>query len=209
MSQTEPTSTSATAFCVTCGRSIAGGEIFNLRGTTYCENCLSDAVSHRGPSSRKASIGGGSPGAAFALGLIPGVGAIYNAEFVKAAIHILIFGFLISLADAVGGPGEALFGLMTFGFYAYMPFEAYYTAKKRKLQAEGIVLETPIDGLHEQLNRIENKELWVGVGLIGLGALFLLDNMDVLRFDAIGRLWPLALIAIGVWLIRGFKGRAA
>ena len=34
--------------------------------------------------------------------------------------------------------------------------------------------------------------------LIGLGVLFLLDEMGALHFDWIWRFWPLILIAIGV-----------
>ena len=31
------------------------------------------------------------------MGLIPGVGAISNGEFAKAAVHVLILGLLLSL----------------------------------------------------------------------------------------------------------------
>ena len=42
-----------------------------------------------------------SPGFAFVLGLIPGVGAIYNGQYLKGLVHAIIFGLLISLANAV------------------------------------------------------------------------------------------------------------
>src|SRR4029079_12956256 len=121
-----------------------------VKGSVYCETCLGELVTGKAASPPAAStepVPGTSPGVAFALGLIPGVGAIYNGEFVKAAIHILIFGTLVSLADATDA---AIFNLATAAFYFYMPFEAYYTAKKRKLGAEGIMLETPIDRLQQQ-----------------------------------------------------------
>ena len=34
-----------------------------------------------------------APGLAFALGFIPGVGAIYNGQYLKGLVHALIFGF--------------------------------------------------------------------------------------------------------------------
>jgi hypothetical protein len=151
-------------------------------------------------------VGGGSPEAAFILGLIPSVGAIYNAEYFKALIHMVIFGSLITLADQAR-PFEGMFVLLAFGFYVYMPFEAYYTAKKRKLLREGIDLETPFDRLNEQMVGFKDKELWGGIVLIVIGGLFLLDNFNVLRIDEVTRLWPAALIAVGILMIRRFQGQ--
>jgi len=170
----------------------------------YCENCLAELVGGKAPlpnsQPKVDSIAGTNPGAAFALGLIPGVGAIYNGEYIKAAVHVLIFGTLISLH---GMPGPApLFGLMTFAFYCYMPFEAYYTAKKRKMRAEGIELETPIDRLQQQFGETKDKELWGGIALVVLGGLFLLGNLNVLDLDRVGRLWPVLLVIAGLLLLK-------
>ena len=206
------------AFCSRCGKALCAPCIHQVRGSVYCEDCLADSVEgkHAGanpsssqPPSQPPSqpIGGSSPEAAFVLGLIPGVGAIYNAEYFKAAIHVLIFGTLMTILDS--GPVAPLFALLAFGFYIYMPFEAYFTAKKRKLQKEGIVLETPFDQLNEQLGRFENRELWGGVALIVVGSLFLLDNFDVVPIGRVAQLWPLLLIAAGVFLIKRFQEKAS
>src|SRR5436853_485824 len=136
------------AFCIRCGRPPCNECVRMVKGSVYCETCLGELVAGKAASSTTAPatstepVAGTSPGIAFALGLIPGVGAIYNGEFVKAAIHILIFATLISFAEF--GP-QPLIGLMIAAFVFYMPFEAYYTAKKRQLRAEqGIELEKPI-----------------------------------------------------------------
>ena len=183
------------AFCVACGRALCRGCRRDVQGSVYCETCLAAMVRNSSGSAAGTGSGGESPGVAFALGLIPGVGAIYNGEFFKAAIHIVIFGVLISLSD-MGGPLEPMFGLLVFGFYMYMPFEAYYAAKKRKLRLEGVQLETPVDRFHEQLAGMENWELWGGVALVVVGGLFLLDNF---RIFPLSQILPVALIAIGVW----------
>jgi TM2 domain-containing membrane protein YozV len=196
------------AFCIRCGHALCNECIRNVRGSVYCEPCLAELVEGKpGPAPRKLEhVAGGNPGAAFALGMIPGVGAIYNGEFVKAAVHILIFGTLVSLADATD---TALFGLASAAFYFYMPFEAYYTAKKRSLGADGIMLETPIDRLQQQLGNVKDRELWGGVALVVIGGLYLLGNLDVFDLHRIARLWPAALVVLGVWLLKKHQDRGA
>lgn len=208
------------AFCIHCGRALCNECIRTIKGSVYCEPCLGDMVEGKGAASSSSTsssahsasssipngtgmkrevIGGTNPGAAFALGLIPGVGAIYNGEFVKAAVHVLIFGTLTSLADATNA---ALFGLAAAAFYFYMPFEAYYTAKKRMLGAQGVMLETPIDRLQAQFGTMRDRELWGGIALIVIGGLYLLGNLDIFDLHRVARLWPVMLVAVGVWLLK-------
>lgn len=207
------------AFCIRCGHALCNECVRNVRGSIYCEQCIADAVEGkkaaapappppRASSVQKETVVNTHPGAAFVLGLIPGVGAIYNGEFVKAAIHVLIFGTLVSLHN-VAVIGRALLGLMTFAFYWYMPFEAYYTAKKRMMKAQGVDLETPIDRLQEELEHVEDRELWGGVLLIVIGALFLLGNLGIFEMAWVGRFWPVVLVVIGVWLLKKHSERAA
>jgi hypothetical protein len=158
----------------------------------FCEDCLAASLKPPVPASK--TIGGDNPEAAFVLGLIPGVGAIYNGEYFKAAIHVLVFGMLTSMGD-----------LIAVVFFCYMPFEAYYTAKKRKLAAEGIQVDTPIDRFYAQLGEhtggIKDKEFWGGAALIVLGGLYLLDSFGVISFHGAVRFWPAVLIAVGVVLL--------
>ena len=210
-----------TAFCIHCGRALCAECIRNVRGSVYCEPCLGEFIEGKSPTAsstsaststsaaagetaKKEMVVGTNPGAAFALGLIPGVGAIYNGEFVKAAIHIFIFGMLVSLAEATDAP---LFGLASAAFYFYMPFEAYYTAKKRMLGAQGVVLETPIDRMQQQLGSVKDRQLWGGVALVVIGGLYLLGNLDVFDMHRIARLWPAALVLIGIWLLKKHQER--
>jgi len=207
------------AFCIRCGHALCTECVRNVRGSVYCETCLADMVgnasageksgtaTNKPPLQQKKVTLGTNPGAAFALGLIPGVGAIYNGDFLKAAVHVLIFGLLIQLNDNAGRFGEPLFGLATFAFYMYMPFEAYYTSKKRKLAAEGIDLDTPIDHFHRQFGEFKDRELWGGVALIIIGAIFLADNFNIIHFERIGELWPLLLVGLGIWMLKRYQGK--
>ena len=193
------------AFCIHCGQALCSECVRKVQGSVYCEKCLGDLVGKKGAgydelkNIHKDVVAGTNPGAAFALGLLPGVGAIYNAEYVKAAVHILIFGTLVSISDATDA---ALFSLAAFAFYCYMPFEAYYTAKKRMLGAQGVVLETPIDRLQQQFGTMKDRELWGGVALIVIGGIYLLGTLDVFDLHRIARLWPVVLVGIGIFLLK-------
>lgn len=140
---------------------------------------------------------GASPGLAFLLGLIPGVGAIYNGQYVKGLVHVVILGVLISIigSDAANG-FEPLFGMLTGVWVFYMAFEAYHTARKRQL-GERVDEFSSIVPLHGRPSTFP-----VGpVILITAGLLFLLNTMDVIRFHQLIRYWPVALIVLGAYML--------
>jgi serine/threonine protein kinase len=71
-----------------------------------------------------------NPKRAFWLGLIPGVGALYNGDYQKAAIHVLAFGAISMLLGVVPNYARNFFELLRFVFVAYMAFDARHTAEK-------------------------------------------------------------------------------
>lgn len=195
-----------TAFCIKCGKPLCAQCVRQVQASVYCESCLADTINPKTVKPKVQSVAGGSPEAAFVLGLIPGVGAIYNAEYFKAALHLLVFGTALTIMENSGHRWVPLLPLLIFGMYVYMPFEAYYTAKKRKLAKEGIVLETPFDRVNEAFGGIGDKELWGGIALVALGTIFLLDNFDYVGIEQVVRFWPALLILGGVLLIVRFRG---
>src|SRR5262249_57963421 len=75
-----------------------------------------------------------SPGLAFFLGVIPGVGAIYNGQYAKGLTHAILWGLLVSITSSNASRGlEPVFGILIAAWMAYMAFEAYHTARKRRL----------------------------------------------------------------------------
>lgn len=62
------------------------------------------------------------------LGFVPGVGAMYNGQFVKAFAHVLIFVMLIIATSNISG----VFGVLIAFFVFYMAFEAYKTAEAKR-----------------------------------------------------------------------------
>lgn len=139
---------------------------------------------------------GVSPGLAFLLGIIPGVGAIYNGQYAKGLIHVLILGILISIISSGAAGGlEPLFGIMISAWFFYMAFEAYHTAKRRQLGQ-------PVDEFSSLIPLRGSSRFPVApVMFIALGVLFLLMNFDLLRFRDVVRYWPVFLIALGVYML--------
>jgi serine/threonine protein kinase len=71
-----------------------------------------------------------SPRRAFWLGLIPGVGALYNGEYKKAVSHVAAFGLISVLLDAGGSSLHGFFELLRIVFIAYMAFDARRIAEQ-------------------------------------------------------------------------------
>jgi TM2 domain-containing membrane protein YozV len=135
-----------------------------------------------------------SPGLAFLLGLIPGVGAIYNGQYLKGLVHALIFGLLITIVSNSPASAEALVSILLAAFYFYMPFEAYHTAKKREM---GI---TP-DEWSSLLPQSQRRAPLGPILLIAIGLVYLLNSLDLINFHQIARFWPVILIIAGAWML--------
>jgi len=140
---------------------------------------------------------GASPGLAFMLGFIPGVGAIYNGQYVKGLIHVVIMGLLIAIVNSEEtAPLQPLFGMMIAVWVFYMAFEAYHTAKKRQV-GEPVDEFSSIVPRHGQHSRFPLAP----TVLIAVGLIFLLNNLDIVRFGQMLRYWPIALIGLGVYML--------
>jgi hypothetical protein len=138
-----------------------------------------------------------SPPLAFMLGFIPGVGAVYNGQYAKGLLHVVIFGSIISILSSGAAQGFVpLFGLMIPTFVFYMAFEAYHTAKKRR---DGEMVDE-FSGL-VRARGARTRFPMAPVLLIGFGLLFLLDNLDLLKIDRLLRYWPALLIVLGLFLL--------
>ena len=191
--------TPAAAFCRTCGRALCAECKRETFGTVYCpEHAPAEMppAAAAPPVYRRSPVTDVSPGLAFLLGLIPGVGAIYNGQYGKGLIHAVLTGLVISILEASHGDGGAVFGFLLVAWWLYMPLEAYHTAKKR--QAGEIVDE--FSSLIN-LRPATQGSPTAAVALIGLGVLLLLNTLDILRFRYLIRYWPVILIVMGVYML--------
>lgn len=199
----------AAAFCRTCGKALCPACERPAEGTIYCAEHVPVAAGVSGTagySPYTAAVGtpppaldtGASPGLAFLLGLIPGVGAIYNGQYVKGLVHVIILGVLISIvsSDAAGG-FEPLFAMLIGVWVFYMAFEAYHTARKRQLGEQVDEFSSLVPIRSSRSTRFPAGP----VVLIAIGVVFLLNTMDILRFGVLIRYWPVALIALGAYML--------
>lgn len=246
---------SVAAYCQNCGKPLCTQCVRSISGVIYCEPCLAVKIGIPGAAANPVpgvpvspDFDGPNPALAFALGFIPGVGAMYNGQFIKALIHVLVFVVLIGITNE-----HPLFGIFIAAWVFYQVFDAHQTAKARR---EGLPLPDPF-GLNELGQRlgVPNRTYAVppmgvvsgqgpyqvppvpppppyvsgdpyaavppvppippmppdmpgrrpepigAIVLIAVGMLFLFSTLGFLRFDWIGRGWPLLVIAVGIWLL--------
>ena len=204
----------AVGYCRNCGKPMCAVCVRPVHDVMYCEECLAHEMGVPRPQATGSSATPGTadvsgapaqapfagksgrvnPALAFILGFIPGLGAIYNGEYNKAILHIVIFGGII--LGITGAFGEGLEGFWVFALVAfifYMPIDALRTAKARQT---GEPLKDPV-------------ELWSAkqplgpIILIGVGVLILLNNFGFFERYRIGEFfWPLVLIVVGIVMLR-------
>jgi TM2 domain-containing membrane protein YozV len=130
----------ATAYCQNCGKPLCANCVRNAPGgQVLCQPCSISWQTYQKPFIPPPA-GAPNPIAAAVLGIIPGVGAMYNGQFFKGLIHVVIFAVLISITDHYG-----IFGIFIGAWVLYQSFEAYHTAVARR---DGQPLPDPL-GLNE------------------------------------------------------------
>ena len=212
MNCTVHTDQPATAYCRTCGKALCDNCKRDVRGVVYCEDCIAARVQGTFPAASPAPAGvpeapavgtaaGPNPALATILAVFfPfGVAPVYMGQYAKGLMHLIIFGVLIAGTDQ-GGGAETFFGLAIAFFYVYQIIDAHRTAKA--LMA-GQPAPDPL-GLGSAFGseRLSAQNLPIGaVILIGIGVLFLLQNIGLFHFHWVGKLWPLILIALGLRII--------
>ncbi len=138
----------ATAYCQNCGKAMCANCVRTAPGgQVLCEPCSVSWQNMQQPFAMP-PVGAPNPVVAAVLGLIPGVGAMYNGQFFKGLIHVVIFAVLVSISGHYG-----MFGIFIAAWVFYQAFEAYHTAVARR---DGLPLPDPLG-----LNEVGN---WLNLG---------------------------------------------
>jgi hypothetical protein len=161
-----------TAFCQNCGKPLCPECTRTVGTAVFCEPCLAAKLAGTGPVGsatgsnpippppvygsdewlhQKVTQPGPNPGLAALLGLIPGVGAMYNGQYAKGVVHLIVFAILVSLSNENG-----IFGLFIAGWVCYQVIEAHQTARARR---DGTPLPNPF-GLNDLGERLGFGKSW-------------------------------------------------
>ena len=205
----QPEAKPAVGYCRACGLALNAETVRQSMGTLYCaEHAPASAMPppagtaespygspYAVPPQMAVAHADVNPGLAFFLGLIPGVGAIYNGQYAKGLVHAIVFGMLGSIASS-DTPLDNFFGFLMPVFIAYMAFEAYHTAKNRQA---GLA----VDEFSSIIPSDKRSSAFpvVPIVLIGAGVIFLLINFELVSFRYLIRWWPAGLIALGGYLL--------
>jgi len=218
----------AVAYCRTCGKPLCAVCAHDVRGTIFCESCLAERMGTALPPPIPAQPGGAartgalpgvperlpSPGLAAVLGFIPGVGAMYNSQFMKGFIHVGAFICLIWMASRFGPIMVPVF----FAYFFYLVFDAYKTAHAIELGQPvpdpfgfermfgptvhpGALAVASAAAVPAGEGRPRKSVPTAAVVLIALGALFLLHTAGVFSFDIARFFVPTILVGLGIWLL--------
>jgi Domain of unknown function (DUF5668) len=182
----------ATGFCRNCGKAMCAACTREVKGALYCEDCLALALS--GATAAQAPVATGpTPWVAGVLGLVPGLGAVYNGEYTKAIIQLAIWGGLFAAGMSSIGTLSVL-SWIAFGLFpAYLAVESYRVALAKRRGT----YETQA----ELADRQPGSKPIGAMILIALGVLALLGNFNLLRGDWIDKGWPIILIVIGAYML--------
>ena len=189
----------ATAYCRACGKPLCDQCRRDAYGTVYCpEHAPAPAGTQPPPGAVPPGYARSdvSPGLAMFLGFIPGVGAIYNAQYAKGLVHAVIFGVIVSILNSGSETLQIVFGIFLPVWVFYMAFEAYHTARKR-------ALGEPVDEYSSiiKLGGQPDNAPVAGIVLVVLGIVLLLHTLHVFDLEYLARYWPVLLIAAGVYLL--------
>ena len=230
----------AVAYCRTCGKPLCSSCARDVRGVTYCEECLASHLSGTVPPPGTTAVppgappetGTGSPGLAAILGFIPGVGAMYNGEYAKGFVtrtdlrhpylddrsrerHLRLGHRGVRNLYAHRGvpdgtcPADGFAGARSARLNRIFSSAGATAAPRAAVTANPGPVAGSTLKRHGRPNRSRTGASHIPIGafiLIGLGVLFLLNEMDVLNFDRLWRFWPLVLIAIGIRVLMRQSG---
>jgi len=134
----------------------------------------------------------------------PGTGALYNREYMKGILYMLIFAGLVTLQSH--GSSQPFMGLVLAGFYIFQVIDAIQVAKV--LNQKALAGEAAAKGGDDFSLTVKSGSIFWGAALIVLGAVFLLGNFDVIDYDKLWRFWPVLVIGLGAKFIYDYYRRS-
>jgi len=174
--------------CTACKKFLCEACTHKIKGKSYCEDCLVRGAEWV-VTIKDLRLPTDAPKRAALCALIPGLGAVYNSEYMKAITYFAVWAALSAMGSIVNG----VFGFGAFVFLIFTMFDAYRSAEaklRNRLESAEAVEESP--------SQDKTFIVW-GIFLIVLGVLFLLQN--VIPYHYLRQYWPLLFIFLGAYLV--------
>ena len=196
------TSSPARVQCTNCTRALCPGCDHRIKGYPYCQDCIVLGIESL---SRHYNYGGKSKSKAKArlaalCALLPGLGAVYNRQNVKAVVHFVGTVGLFQLTKLHIFPG--VFALAGMAFYLHSIMDAYRTAQRI---AEG---ESPEADEAKFKRQLAKRAPMLGLLFIFSGLLLVIQIIQPWAFITPARLIPAVLIIFGGYLLTNYFKRS-
>ena len=193
--------------CHHCQRALCQRCDHRVKGQPYCQECIVAGIEsiryHRqgyqgsqaaAQYQQAAPAHHKSPFVATLFALVPGLGAAYNGQHVKALCHFVLPVSLWQLASLLDDFPAFAFIMGGGALYLFSLFDAWQTAQRARAGAD---LATEDARIKHWLQN--NLYAW-GAYLLGIGALTALDQLAP-RF--VNRAWPLLFLIAVAYCLRG------
>ncbi len=131
---------------------------------------------------------------------LPGLGQVYVGYYHVGFRNILVIAMLIALMNTrgFGGGLEPAVGIFLAFFWLHNIVDAGRRASLYNQALDGL---RPMDLPEDMKQPPQFGSFAWGVGLVIVGLVFLSNTMFGLSLEWLGRVWPLALVGVGGWLI--------
>jgi hypothetical protein len=180
-------SAEAQGICNACGKPLCAECLYKVKGKPYCQDCIVQGAEWA-PIIKGRRFSSSTPKWAAFCAIIPGIGAVFNNEYLKAIVYFSIFAWLVMMSADVNG----IFGFAAAVFLLFTMFDAYRMAEANARRD----LEFGIAG--NPAIQDKNTMTW-GVLLIVMGVLFLL--IKIIPQNILSLLWPMVFILLGAFLV--------
>jgi TM2 domain-containing membrane protein YozV len=170
-----------------------------IKGYPYCQDCIVLGIQALSQEQQKDRSRRTARVAALFGIFLPGLGAVYNRQNVKALAHFLSVVGLFQLRH-LGILGVPFF-LGGLAFYIYSIVDAYRTAL---VVAQG---ESPAANEEEFKKRLARRAPAIGLMLVAVGAILAIQLLLPVTVS-LARLIPVALILLGGYLVSSHFKRA-
>lgn len=190
--------TDSIAVCSDCQHPLCQECIIDLKGVTYCRDCLEKTVTSKALQKSKGAGKGKKPfkssTVATWLSIVPGLGFIYLERYLKGIAIFIVWIGLMLIFKPPASP------LISIGFWLFQLIYANQEAKR--LNRLSLIVE---EGMEEK----EKASLFWGILVILFGLIFLIHNFGY-DLSWIFKFWPILVIGVGAQLVWDFfKNRQA